>query len=270
MKIFKNRNKLQKEISDINNISFVPTVGGLHKGHISLIKKSKKYSKTNLVSIFVNPKQFNDKKDFINYPRNIKKDKSILKNLKVDFLYLPSAKEIFPKSSKLIKKISKKNQILCAKFRKGHFEGVLNVMDRLTYLINPRNIFMGEKDYQQFYIVKKYLEKRYKTNVILCKTIRDKNGLALSSRNKLLKKSEILKAQKIAKNLRKIKSNIKKISNIKTELENKKKELEEKFSIQIQYLELRNKINLDLSIKKQNSKLFVAYYLNRVRLIDNF
>ena len=129
---------------------------------------------------------------------------------------------------------------------------------------------MGEKDYQQFYIVKKYLEKKYKTNVILCKTIRDKNGLALSSRNKLLKKSEILKAQKIAKNLRKIKSNIKKISNIKTELENKKKELEEKFSIQIQYLELRNKINLDLSIKKQNSKLFVAYYLNRVRLIDNF
>ena len=156
------------------------------------------------MSIFVNPKQFNDKKDFINYPRNINKDKSILKNLKVDFLYLPSAKEIFPKSSKLIKKISKKNQILCAKFRKGHFEGVLNVMDRLTYLINPRNIFMGEKDYQQFYIVKKYLEKRYKTNVILCKTIRDKNGLALSSRNKLLKKSEILKAQKIAKNLKKL------------------------------------------------------------------
>ena len=94
--------------------------------------------------------------------------------------------------------------------------------------------------------------------------------MALSSRNKLLKKSEILKAQKIAKNLKKIKSNIKKISNIKTELENKKKELEEKFSIQIQYLELRNKTNLDLSIKKQNSKLFVAYYLNRVRLIDNF
>lgn len=270
MKVILNNTQLKKIIKLNQNIGFVPTMGSLHKGHISLIKKSKKKSKKTLVSIFVNPKQFNDKKDFINYPRNINKDKSILKNLKVDFLYLPSAKEIFPKSSKLIKKISKKNQILCAKFRKGHFEGVLNVMDRLTYLINPRNIFMGEKDYQQFYIVKKYLEKKYKTNVILCKTIRDKNGLALSSRNKLLKKSEILKAQKIAKNLRKIKSNIKKISNIKTELENKKKELEEKFSIQIQYLELRNKINLDLSIKKQNSKLFVAYYLNRVRLIDNF
>ena len=269
MKVILNNTQLKKIIKLNQNIGFVPTMGSLHKGHISLIKESKKKSKKTLVSIFVNPKQFNDKKDFINYPRNINKDKSILKNLKVDFLYLPSAKEIFPKSSKLIKKISKKNQILCAKFRKGHFEGVLNVMDRLTYLINPRNIFMGEKDYQQFYIVKKYLEKKYKTNVILCKTIRDKNGLALSSRNKLLKKSEIFKAQKIAKNLKNFKSNIKN-STIKTELENKKKELEEKFSIQIQYLELRNKINLDLSIKKQNSKLFVAYYLNRVRLIDNF
>ena len=269
MKVILNNTQLEKIIKLNQNIGFVPTMGSLHKGHISLIKKSKKKSKKTLVSIFVNPKQFNDKKDFINYPRNINKDKSILKNLKVDFLYLPSAKEIFPKSSKLIKKISKKNQILCAKFRKGHFEGVLNVMDRLTYLINPRNIFMGEKDYQQFYIVKKYLEQRYKTNVILCKTIRDKNGLALSSRNKLLKKYEILKAQKIAKNLKNFKSNIKN-STIKTELENKKKELEEKYNIQIQYLELRNKTNLDLSIKKQNSKLFVAYYLNRVRLIDNF
>ena len=192
MKVILNNTQLEKIIKLNQNIGFVPTMGSLHKGHISLIKESKKKSKKTLVSIFVNPKQFNDKKDFINYPRNINKDKSILKNLKVDFLYLPSAKEIFPKSSKLIKKISKENQILCAKFRKGHFEGVLNVMDRLTYLINPRNIFMGEKDYQQFYIVKKYLEQRYKTNVILCKTIRDKNGLALSSRNKLLKKSEIL------------------------------------------------------------------------------
>ena len=83
MKIFKNRNKLQKEISDINNISFVPTMGGLHKGHISLIKKSKKYSKTNLVSIFVNPKQFNDKKDFLRYPRNLKKDLIILKMIQI-------------------------------------------------------------------------------------------------------------------------------------------------------------------------------------------
>jgi pantoate--beta-alanine ligase len=270
MKVILNNIQLKKIIKLNQNIGFVPTMGSLHKGHISLIKESKKKSKKTLVSIFVNPKQFNDKKDFINYPRNINKDKSILRNLKVDFLYLPSAKEIFPKSSKFIKKISKKDKILCAKFRKGHFEGVLNVMDRLTYLINPTNIYMGEKDYQQFYIVKKYLEKKYKTNVILCKTIRDKRGFALSSRNKLLKKSEIIKAQKITKNLIKIKSNIKKNLNVKNELENRKKELEEKFSIKIQYLELRNKNSLNLSIKKQNSKLFVAYYLNHVRLIDNF
>ena len=117
MKVILNNTQLKKIIKLNQNIGFVPTMGSLHKGHISLIKKSKKKSKKTLVSIFVNPKQFNDKKDFINYPRNINKDKSILKNLKVDFLYLPSAKEVFPKSCKLIKKISKKNQILCAKFR---------------------------------------------------------------------------------------------------------------------------------------------------------
>ena len=123
MKVILNNTQLKKIIKLNQNIGFVPTMGSLHKGHISLIKKSKKKSKKTLVSIFVNPKQFNDKKDFINYPRNINKDKSILKNLKVDFLYLPSAKEIFPKSSKLIKKISKKIKFYVQNFVKVILKG---------------------------------------------------------------------------------------------------------------------------------------------------
>ena len=121
MKIFKSKHKLQKEIKNINNISFVPTMGALHKGHEGLIKKSVRESKKTIVSIFVNPKQFNEKKDFINYPRNLKKDLKVLKRLNVDFVYIPTLKDIFsfrPKNKIFLDKFSKK---LCGKSRRGHF-----------------------------------------------------------------------------------------------------------------------------------------------------
>ena len=156
MKIFKNKNKLKKEISGIKNISFVPTMGGLHKGHISLIKKSKKLKEKTIVSIFINPKQFNQRKDFLNYPRNQKKDLSILKRLKVDFIFLPNTNDIFsfkPKNQVYLDKFSKK---LCGKSRKGHFEGVLNVVNRLLEIIKPKFIFFGLKDFQQLYLVNKH------------------------------------------------------------------------------------------------------------------
>ena len=110
MKIFKSKHKLQKEILNIKNISFVPTMGGLHKGHVSLIKKSKNFKGKTLVSIFVNPKQFNEKKDFINYPHNLKKDLMILKRLNVDLIYLPNLKDIFS--------FQVKNKIFLDKFSK--------------------------------------------------------------------------------------------------------------------------------------------------------
>ena len=144
MKIFKNKDTLQKEIANINNISFVPTMGGLHKGHISLIKRSKKFKGKTLVSIFVNPKQFNKKNDFINYPRNLKRDLDILKRFKVNYVFLPTTKEIFSYSVKnkiFLHKFSKK---LCGKFRKGHFEGVLNIVNRFLEIINPKYIFLGQ------------------------------------------------------------------------------------------------------------------------------
>ena len=124
-------------------------MGSLHNGHISLIKKSKKICKKTIVSIFVNPTQFNNKNDFAKYPRNIKKDLRILKKLKVNFLFIPNKSEIYDsqKRKKII--LPKKQQILCAKYRKGHFEGVIDVMDRLTNIIKPK-IFM-EKDFQQLF-----------------------------------------------------------------------------------------------------------------------
>ena len=144
MKIISHKKKLKKFILGERNLGFVPTMGGLHDGHKSLIKISKKRCKKTIVSIFVNPTQFNDKKDFKSYPRNLKKDLRILKNLNVNYLFLPTSKEIYKNKRNNKITISKSDKILCAKFRKGHFEGVLDVMDRLMNLIKAKYVFIGD------------------------------------------------------------------------------------------------------------------------------
>ena len=270
MKILLNNNSLFKSIRPFNDLGFVPTMGGIHKGHLSLINKSNKLCKKTIVSIFINPKQFNNKKDLKSYPRNIKKDLKILKkSKKVNFVYIPKFEDIFKNKKKTKIKLAKKDIILCAKSRKGHFEGVLDVMDKLTKIVSPQKIFMGEKDFQQLYLVKKFLERKYKTKVIPCKTIRDSNKVAFSSRNFLLNKSDLAKASRIYKELKIIKKNIKNQKSFLNFLRLKKKELNNKYKIKIDYLELRNINNLKLSNTKTKSRLFIAYYLNKVRLIDN-
>ena len=270
MKILLNNTSLFESLRPFNDLGFVPTMGGIHKGHLSLINKSNKLCKKTIVSIFVNPKQFNNKKDLKSYPRNLKKDLKILKkNKKIDFVYLPKFKDIYKNKNKPKIKIPKTDKILCAKFRKGHFEGVLDVMNKLTKIVNPKKIFMGEKDFQQLYLVKKLLERKYKTKVIPCKTIRDENNVALSSRNFLLNKSNLNIAANIYKRLKSIKKNINKKKNISNFLKFQKKELINNYKIKIDYLELRNENNLKISTTNKNSRLFIAYYLNNVRLIDN-
>ena len=271
MKILLNNHSLRKTLRPFDDIGFVPTMGGIHKGHITLIKKSIKSSKKTLVSIYVNPKQFNNKKDFKSYPSNIKKDLTILKKIhKIDFIYIPKFKDIYKTNDKPKIKINKKDKILCAKFRKGHFEGVLDVMDKLTNLIRPKRIFMGKKDYQQLFLVKNFIEKKYGTKIIGCKTIRNKKGLALSSRNFLLKKSELNEVENIFKKILSLKKNIKKTKNINKFLQKSKKKLENILKIKIEYLENRNVKNLKISNKYQGSKIFLSYYFKGIRLIDNF
>ncbi len=270
MKILINKNDLNEALNSVSNLGFVPTMGGLHRGHISLIERSKKECNRTLVSIFVNPTQFNNTKDYNRYPRNKKKDLSILRKLKVDFVFLPSNKDIYDSKRKIKIKISKKDKILCAKYRKGHFEGVIDVMDRLTRMIKPKKIFMGEKDFQQLYLIKNYFKKRNKSKIISCKTIRDNHQLALSSRNMLLDKKGLFIARSISKNLISFKKKMSTAVNIKKKIAQKKKELNVFDNIKIEYLELRNKFDLKKTLKIKNSKVFIGYYLNDVRLIDNF
>ena len=268
MKILLNKEDLFEALKSATNLGFVPTMGSLHKGHVSLIKRSKKECIKTIVSIFVNPTQFNSKKDYKKYPRNIKKDLSVLRKLKIDFVFIPDKKDIydFKRENKI--KILKKDKILCAKFRKGHFEGVIDVMDRLIKIVKPKKIFMGEKDFQQLYLIKNYFGKKIK--VISCKTIRDNQKLALSSRNNRLDYEGLKIARSISKNIYNLKKILKKEKDIQKILSTKKKNLDSLKNIKIEYLELRNKFTLKKTNKLKNSKIFIAYYINDIRLIDNF
>ncbi len=270
MKILIKNKDINEALKKVSNLGFVPTMGCLHKGHEYLIKQSKRKCNQTLVSIFINPTQFNNKKDYLSYPKNLKKDLNILKKLKVNYVYIPNKKDIYSSKRKRAIVLKKENRVLCAKFRKGHFEGVIDVMDRLTNIIKPNKIFMGEKDYQQLLLVKKFIEKKYKTKIFSCKTIRNKDKLALSSRNQLLNKQDLIKASKIAKELFNLKKFLKNKKKIKTLLQKKLKLLKKNFDIKIDYLEIRKKNNLKSSSTIKNSKIFIAYFINKVRLIDNF
>jgi len=273
MKILRNIKDLKKAINKIKNIGFVPTMGGFHKGHISLIKDSIKKSNKTLVSIYVNPTQFNNHNDFKKYPRNVNRDLKLLKKLKVNFVFLPKTSEIYKKRAKKIN-LHTRDQILCAKFRKGHFEGVIDIMDRLLNIIKPSFVFMGEKDFQQLYLIKKYLLKKYKTKIYSCKTVRDNFQVALSTRNFLLSKKDLNQARYIAKKLKRFKKQLIKNSNVIKEFDKFKNTLikivKSQFNIKIEYLEVKSEKNLTKYKKNKKFRILIAYYINNIRLIDNF
>ena len=269
MKIIKNILDLNKAISDIKNLGYVPTMGGLHDGHLSLIKKSKKTCKKTIVSIFVNPTQFNSSKDYKKYPRDLNRDIKILKKLNIDFLFVPKVKDIYKNKNNKKIKLSNSEKVLCAIHRKGHFEGVIDVMDRLLNLIHAKYVFMGKKDYQQIFLLKKFIKNKYKSNIIECNTVRDKNKIALSSRNFLLNKKNYIKAGLIAKYFLKFKK-LKKKQHKNSILNKIKLRIENKFNIKIEYLEFRNIKDLKIASFKKKYNLFIAYYIEGIRLIDNY
>ncbi len=270
MKIFKNKEQLKREIGNKKSISFIPTMGSLHKGHISLIKKAKKYKNEIIVSIYVNPKQFNENEDFKKYPRNLANDLKTLRKLKVNYLYLPTYKDLFkfkPSHRIYLHKFSK---ILCGKYRKYHFKGVVDVINRFLEIIGPKYLFLGLKDFQQLTLIKKHiLKNKIYTKIISCKTVRESNGVALSSRNFNLNKKQMKIAISVYKYLVKIKRKTKK--NIKFFNSSLlKKDLIKLGVNKIDYLEIINLKDLRRPKKMNESfNIFIAYYLNNVRLIDN-
>ena len=266
MIIFKSINKLKKEVNFKASIGFVPTMGSLHKGHISLVKNCQKTCDKTLVSIFINPSQFNRKTDYKKYPRTLDKDIKILRKLKVDYVLVPNVKEIYTKNTQRKININRKYKVLCGKYRPGHFEGVLAVINKFLKELKVKKIFLGEKDFQQYFLIKNFIRKRFKTKVVLCKTIRMNGSLPYSSRNKLLNNKSIRIAQNFTKKIRDVFKNIKK----NTKNTHLLQTIKDNSKIKIEYLELRNKKNLSTSFTKKNLKLFICFYIKKVRLIDNF
>ncbi len=270
MKLFTERKELQKEIRNINNISFVPTMGALHKGHVSLIKKSVNESKKTIVSIYVNPKQFESKNDYKKYPRSLKKDLDTIKKLKVNYLYKPTFFDIYKFKSKNKIFLDKFSKNLCGKYRKGHFRGVLDVVNRFIEIIKPRKIYLGNKDFQQLTLIKKHIKKnRINTKIVHCKTIRDKNFIAYSSRFTRLKKKERRNLVKIMKILKIYKRKLFLNINDKN-LKLIKKKLYLNGVKKIDYIEPLDLKTLKKPKDKKKFNLFFALYIGKVRFIDNF
>ena len=265
-----------KIINENRPIALIPTMGNLHEGHISLVKQSKNLKLTSLVTIFINPLQFGPNEDFETYPKTISQDKENLIKENCDFLFLPEKKELLKGIKKLKAPLS---NYLCGKNRPGHFDGVVTIVNRFLELTNPEFCIFGQKDFQQQIIIKNHLKKNnFSTKLIVGQTIRDKKGLALSSRNNYLSKSEKNEASLIYKYLKEIDVQIKQIySDNPSELSKKAsivcKEYKNKFEaggFKVDYLEIINARNLK-KIKNGETQLVVAVatHYKGVRLIDN-
>ena len=275
MRVIKQISKLRLSILNQKKISkkvhLIPTMGALHDGHISLVKSAKAKKATRIVSIFINPDQFSPNEDFDKYPSTIKKDLKLLRKERVDIVFLPNKEEI--KKYKIKYKIpnfSIENK-LCGKTRPHFFPGVKKIVTKLFDIIEPDKSFFGEKDFQQYLVIKELCKKmKLKTVIIKCKTVRDKKGLALSSRNNYLNEKEKKMAQKINKSVKKFlpffRENLKVgrgTLKIKQELFKHDIDSIDYLKIFTEQLTTRKKLN-------DKCRLFIAVKIGNTRLIDNY
>jgi pantoate--beta-alanine ligase len=278
MEILRTIVELREYVSSIKNsqktIGFVPTMGFLHEGHASLIERSKKENDITIVSIYVNPLQFNIQSDFEKYPKNEELDVLLLEKLKVDILFLPNTSEIFGslQDNKIEMKIPNLMKNLCAPSRPGHFEGVLHIVSKLFNYTLPNRAYFGLKDYQQYLIIKELVNNlSFPIEIIGMETIREKNGLAMSSRNSRLSPEDKEDATLIYRSMSMAKDYVKKKNiSINVLKEFIKEILLSSKNIKIDYLEILDPFTL---IEKEelsgNILIGIAIFIKDVRLIDN-
>ena len=279
MKSFSAKSDLQTYLNPLRKkkkkIGFVPTMGALHKGHLSLVKRALYKSDVCVVSIYVNPTQFNDAKDLEGYPRTVESDILMLRHLSEDIIvYLPTNEDIYGDAVELNDfNFMGLDKIMEGANRPGHFKGVANVVERLFNAVQPKFAFFGEKDFQQLRIIQ-YLNKkhRWRTTIVPCPTSREHNGLALSSRNQKLSEASREKCGLIYETLKQVK--LKFSTNT---MENLKLYVEKKISmhrdfIELEYFEIADEITLTPAQKNQKKlkyRAFIAVIVDGVRLIDN-
>lgn len=274
MQILRTRLELDQYLAGISHrsLGFVPTMGALHLGHISLILESKKRCQVTGVSIFVNPTQFGANEDFSKYPRPEADDLKRCEQAQVDFVWLPSEADIYPtpESKKYFPHQSPLFDVLCGAFRPGHFAGVVQVVNLLLEAVVPSHLFLGEKDYQQFVILKNFVaEKALPVLVLGCPTLREPDGLALSSRNQYLQPPQREVAASLYLALICGRNKFKRGETNPVEI---MEEITENLDSQfiVQYLKLVDAETLqEVNIAHPGNRLIAAAFLGGTRLIDN-
>jgi pantoate--beta-alanine ligase len=280
MKTIKTKDEMSAVYAKLSSqgktLGLVPTMGYLHKGHVSLIKRSKKECDVTIISIFVNPIQFGPGEDFKKYPRDTQRDIEIAAKEEVDFLFIPEAEEMYLKNHLTFVNVEKMDKVMCGKFRQNHFRGVCTVVLKLFNIIKPGYAYFGEKDFQQLTIIKKMVKDLdIAVKIIGCETIREPDGVAMSSRNKYLSEKERKNAAVLRNTILLAEEEIKK--GCKDLKEIKKECLEllsmNEFVKNIDYFDFRDPETLkELKSSKNrpcNILIASAVYIGTTRLIDN-
>ncbi len=275
MKIFNSKHSICTYLDELrssaNTIAFVPTMGALHKGHLSLIEEARKNADIVVCSIFVNPTQFNDKKDLENYPRPIEDDIKKLESFKCDILFIPEVDEMYNNSEDWFIELDNLDKILEGKIRPGHYQGVTQIVKKLFDIIKPDYAFFGQKDYQQFMVISLMVKKfDMKLKLVLCPIIRENDGLAMSSRNIYLspidRKNSLALFQALSKfkDLYKSKS----LAQLKTEIT---AFLNAAPGIELEYFEIFNAQSFSPCTSKRAASIIVllAAKVGSIRIIDN-
>lgn len=268
--------ELQKALSSLSaegkTIGFVPTMGALHRGHISLVEESRKNNDICVVSVFVNPTQFNDPNDYEKYPRNIQKDADLLEKFHVDYVFMPSATEIYPEPDTRQFDFGLLDKVMEGKFRPGHFNGVAQVVSRLFDIVKPNVAYFGEKDFQQLAIIREMVKQlNLPIQIKGMPIVREESGLALSSRNERLSEEQKEVAVKISEALFLSQKNYLENS-VSDTIKNVTEQINSNDGLNVEYFEIVDGLTLQ-SIKTWNDTKYavgcITVFCGEVRLIDN-
>jgi len=252
-------------------IGFVPTMGYLHEGHLSLVRNSKKKTDITVVSIYVNPSQFAPDEDLSNYPHDLDNDLSLLDYLNVDYVFLPNNDLMYPQNFKTWVEVSDLTSTLCGKSRPEHFKGVTTIVTKLINCVRPDIIFLGEKDFQQLIVLSQMIKDlNFPVKVIGCPIVRENDGLAMSSRNKYLNNSERSNALCLRNSLNFAKNRFLRGDSDFLMIKEQMEKMILKDGGKVDYIEMINPENLESeTLMKKNFRILLAVYIGKTRLIDN-
>ena len=253
------------------SIGLVPTMGFLHEGHLSLVKRAKQETETVVVSIYVNPSQFAPNEDLDKYPRSFKRDIQLLAELDVDYVFFPDKREMYPEGYKTWITVEKISRILCGKSRLTHFRGVTTIVTKLMNIVNADFMFMGEKDFQQIVILEQMIKDlNFKTRIVRCPLIREKDGIAMSSRNKYLSSQQHEDALCLYKSLLMAQEKYEEGLTDSAEIIIQMKKLIERCNGVVDYIEVVDPNSLQaISNLLKGCRILVAVKIGKTRLIDN-